>query len=701
MIPMPPDLPASLLLIAAALIGAGVGLERWRVRNRRPQARTGAYVLWSASFWLLTIALQLVSPDLETKLVWNRAQFFGMLPIPVLWLYLATQFTGFDRFLTRRRLLLLGIVPGIELLLIVTDPFPGLIFARTRLDTTGALQTEFGPVLWLGAFYSYGLLLIATLLMVWMMTRRSGFRWQGSMLLSAAILAIGANILDLAHLSPWGEVSLTPLALIVTVPVFIASLVRLQRIDIVPVARGNVIQGMRDPVIVLDHESRIIDLNPAAQQLIRHELPGVRGKPLTAVWPAWLDYSETLLQDTSSSAVIRLNQDNQACTFDVSTSPLQDWRGQIISYILILRDISERVGAEETLRRSEEQFRALTENATDIVIIVDGDGLLRYSSPSIERTFGFNESAIIGKSAFDFIHPDDTYPVLTALTASAQNPGIAAPIIARFRQADGDWRKLECVANNLLDHPAVRGIVVNARDVTERVQAEERLKASLGEKEVLLKEIHHRVKNNLQIISSLLHLQATATDDPTIQMQYQDSQNRIRSMALIHERLYRSGNLASIDFSPYLHDLADSLVQTYRSQSQRLKLKIETDPVLLDIDTAVTCGLLVNELVSNAFKHAFPDGRDGEIAVEMRYGVDGQYRLTVCDNGIGLPADVDLLQSKTLGLQLVANLTKQLGGTISLSTDEGTSVVASFSANSTEAGTKAVAFEVESDDSHV
>ena len=215
-------------------------------------------------------------------------------------------------------------------------------------------------------------------------------------------------------------------------------------------------------------------------------------------------------------------------------------------------------------------------------------------------------------------------------------------------------------------------------EVAERERAEEQIRASLQEKEVLLKEIHHRVKNNLQVISSLLNLQADSIGNEQIRFILQDSQNRVRSMALIHEKLYGSENLAQIDFGDYIRDLVGYLFRSQNAYARGLSAQVWADNILLDIDAAVPCGLIINELVSNTLKHAFPNGRNGEIVVEMTAGQDQQITLLVSDNGIGFPADVDFRESESLGLQLVNTLVDQLGGNLELRSEQGTQVKLAF-----------------------
>jgi two-component sensor histidine kinase len=215
-------------------------------------------------------------------------------------------------------------------------------------------------------------------------------------------------------------------------------------------------------------------------------------------------------------------------------------------------------------------------------------------------------------------------------------------------------------------------------ELAERRRVEEQVKASLREKEVLLKEIHHRVKNNLQVVSSLLNLQSGQIQDPRITEAFRDSQNRVRSMALIHERLYQSENLAVIDFSDYVRDLAEHLLLSYGVGAENVTLDVEADAVFLDIDTAAPCGLLLNELVSNALKHGFPDSRKGVIQVGLCSDQDGHLTLTVSDDGVGFPKDIDMQNARSLGLQLVQTLARQLDGRIEVHRRNGTAFIVTF-----------------------
>ncbi len=215
-------------------------------------------------------------------------------------------------------------------------------------------------------------------------------------------------------------------------------------------------------------------------------------------------------------------------------------------------------------------------------------------------------------------------------------------------------------------------------ELSERKQAEANLKNSLKEKEILLKEIHHRVKNNLCVVASLLELQSNTVGDPQLAKMFEESQNRLYSMALIHEKLYRSTNLAQINFGDYLEDLVSNLFHSYNISDNRIQLQVLAEPIYLNLETATPCGLIANELVSNTLKHAFPDGTTGTVSVECYQTGDREIHLFIKDNGIGFPQNLDFRKTNSMGFQVVCTLTDQLEGSIELSRQTGTAFHLNF-----------------------
>ena len=316
------------------------------------------------------------------------------------------------------------------------------------------------------------------------------------------------------------------------------------------------------------------------------------------------------------------------------------------------------------LRRAEARFRGLLESAPDGIVVVDGAGTIVIVNSQTERMFGYSREELIG-NRIELLVPTGSRAQHSrdraAYSADPRTRPMGAGRALTGRNKSGSEFPVEISLSPLLadEEPLVMSIV---RDITDRRRAEELIQASLREKEALLREIHHRVKNNLQITSSLLRLQAGAIENPEARQVFAETQQRIRSMALVHEKLYGSTNLSQIDFADYIRTLGDLLFQSFAADPSRIRLTVVGGEVLLSIDTAVPCGLIVNELLLNALKHAFPDGGRGEIVVELADSGDGWCRMAVRDDGVGLPDDTAREGAGTLGLQLVRGLVAQLDG---------------------------------------
>lgn len=354
---------------------------------------------------------------------------------------------------------------------------------------------------------------------------------------------------------------------------------------------------------------------------------------------------------------------------------IRDNEDHYFGRLFICEDISERKKIENNTKDREEHLSLITDNMLDLMFQVNSEGVFEYVSPSIKELLGYEAADIIGKRDYEFIgmaHPDDFETLIDTIQLVIQTlkPNRAQH---RFKHADGHYIWVETVGNPLSnDKGEFSGAVYITRDITELKKVENQLKSSLKEKEVLLREIHHRVKNNMQIISSLLNLQSRhLTDEKTVNV-LNESRNRVRSMAMVHEELYRSRDLSKIDFADYIQRLLSGLFSSYGVDKNIIRPVVNVENVLLSIDIAVPCGLIINELVSNSLKHAFMQGQKGKISIEFNH--DGEsYVLKIADNGIGFPENVDFKNTKTLGLQLINTLVKQLSGSIDIYKDRGTS----------------------------
>ena len=332
------------------------------------------------------------------------------------------------------------------------------------------------------------------------------------------------------------------------------------------------------------------------------------------------------------------------------------------------------------LLESEAKYRTITENSLDIISENLLDGTTLYVSPLAFRVTGFTSEERLQANAFDRVHPEDR-PAIHAAAASLMDTG-QVRMTFRYQRKDGIYIYLEAVARRVQNpymYEERPFMVVVSRDVSDRITIMKQLEQSVHEKEILLSEIHHRVKNNLQIISSLLSLQSPFVKDLESQEVFLDCQSRIKSIALIHETLYQSRNLSRIDFAAYASNLVDRLAGSYLGDANRVTVDVPSEDVCLPIDLAISCGLIVNELVTNALKYAFPGERKGHVVVSVSYDEqDQQFCLKVSDNGVGIPSHVDLDHPATLGLQLVMTLAQQLDAMVDVDNKGGTTFALYF-----------------------
>jgi PAS domain S-box-containing protein len=354
--------------------------------------------------------------------------------------------------------------------------------------------------------------------------------------------------------------------------------------------------------------------------------------------------------------------------------------GRIKGAFVIAHDITERRRAEAALRLSEEKYRTILESIQEGYFEVDLKGWFVFFSDWFCEVTGYSREEGMGLSFRDYMTPDSAENVeklfnkiyLTGLpTTKLDYEVVLKNGERRFHQLSAS------LTRDAAAHPVgFRGVV---RDITAQKLAEKELKAALKEKEVLLKEIHHRVKNNMQVISSLLNLQEYQVTDATGREALQDIRGRIMSMALIHEQLYRSTSLARIELQSYALDMAHSLLESYTSNRGAIKLLVDAEEVILDVDQAVPCGLILNEIITNSLKHAFRGSNAGRISIKGRITPDREAELVVGDNGPGLPQDLDWRRTRSMGLSLVVGLAEQqLGGRIELDNTQGAAYTITF-----------------------
>jgi len=435
-----------------------------------------------------------------------------------------------------------------------------------------------------------------------------------------------------------------------------------------------------DSYYLSDLKGNFIDGNKAAEKLTGYKKEELIGKnflklkildPQDSLKAASLLAKNLMGKSTGLDEFVLMRKDGTRVYVEISTNPVKV-KGRTV-VLGIARDISKIKQAENKLKLERAYIDQLFESAQEAIVMADKNGHVMRVNDEYVRLFGFSSpDELVGKLVDDLIVQDDAREIAKSITNKV-GMGDSVSLETVRQKKDGSLIDVSVLASPIEVDGKLFGTFGIYRDITDRKQAEERLEQSLKEKEVLLREIHHRVKNNLQIISSLLLLQSNQISGKKNLELFQESQNRVKSMALIHEKLYQSQDLASINFREYLNSLVIGLFRSYQAQSDHVELKLEVGDISLGVDSAIPCGLIINELISNSLKYAFPNGREGVISVALRSLNKKDVELAVSDNGIGMPEDLDFRNSKSLGLRLVTILAEdQLEGEIKLSRDKGT-----------------------------
>lgn len=353
------------------------------------------------------------------------------------------------------------------------------------------------------------------------------------------------------------------------------------------------------------------------------------------------------------------------------------------SEVIVLRQVAhsfaslfQRQTMELKLRQSEERFRSLVYNASDLITIFDSKGRLLYNTPSFERILGYSLDKRRRYSFSDLVHPEDLFTVTRSYAFSKAHPGKVVKAEFRMKRSDDSYAYFESLLTNEMDNPAIKGFVANSRDITERVESEKKIKESLAQNKLLLGEIHHRVKNNLAVVTGLLGLQAESLKSNEAKSVFVESEMRIRSMAMIHQKLYQADTYSRVEFSGYIQDLIMTIGASYDT-NKNVRILLNMDNLYLSLDKATPCGLIINELLTNAYKHAFKNIQKPEISVTMTKSKN-LVSLIFSDNGVGLPDGINFDESDSLGTQLITGLSQQLAGEFSFKSKNGTTFILKF-----------------------
>jgi PAS domain S-box-containing protein len=448
-----------------------------------------------------------------------------------------------------------------------------------------------------------------------------------------------------------------------------------------------IIETNQEWIWQIDNEGIHTYSNPAIEQILGYSIEDIVGKNATIhmhpedrreikeMLPKWIENKKGW-----KNLVVRwLHKDGSIRWLESNAVAMLDVHGEWIGFQGSDRDITERKRADEAVRKSEEKYKGLTENVNLGIYrnTVGPEGKFIEANPALVAMFGYKS-----KEEFLAINVSDLYQ-----DAEGRKKFNDKMLQEGFVRGEELWLKKE---DGSLFIASVSAVAVKDEqghvkyydgiidDITERKRAEEALRASLREKEVLLREVHHRVKNNMQVISSLFNLQAGYTTNEECRGILKEGQARIRSMSLVHEKLYQSRDMSKIDLADYIQGLAAHLFHVYLVNPAQVRMETEFEDVSVDINSAVPCGLILNELISNALKHAFPEGRTGVIKIGMRRGPGGAAELRVADDGVGFPEGLDFRKAESFGLQIVNLLVDQLEAAIDLDRTKGTAFTMTF-----------------------
>ena len=446
----------------------------------------------------------------------------------------------------------------------------------------------------------------------------------------------------------------------------------------------NIFDSIQDGISVLDTDLTILRTNTWIEGMYQAQMPLVGKKCYQAyqnrddMCPWCPSIKAIKTGKVYRETVPYPSEDDPERWIDLSAFPLMDKHGKVAGIIEHVKDITDKVMAEKALIESEGKYRNLIEQSNDAIYLLYGNRFEMINNRFTEM-FGYTlEETNASDFNFRKLIAAKSMPAIEERVKRFSRGEELDPVY-EFTAVAKSGREIECETSvTYVDYRGAKATQGIIRDITERKRSEQHIRRSMEEKELLLKEIHHRVKNNLQIISSLLSLQAQRIEDESALDAFVESRNRVHSMALVHEKLYKSDDFARIDFHGYVESMINRLLKTY-STGENISLDLDIHDVALGIDTAIPCGLILNEMISNSLKHAFPSGRKGHIRISLRKLDTGLFQLVFADDGVSMPAHIEISKAETMGLKLIHLLTGQIEGSLEIERDKGTAYTITFS----------------------
>lgn len=445
--------------------------------------------------------------------------------------------------------------------------------------------------------------------------------------------------------------------------------------------------SIRDAVASVNLEGVIIDCNEAFLDMLGYTFDEIRKMTYNDLTPPeWHQFERRILEE---QVLVRgysniyekeyIRKDGSVFPIELRTYLMKNETGTPEAMWAIIRDISDRKFVEKALRESEKKYRTLTNAIPDIIAQFDRNNRFIYVNPAVEKVTGVSVEKFIGMTHIEMGFDEPVRLLWDEKIKATFQTGVQQTMEFGINAQEGLKSLYSLLVPVLDDNGNVNSVLVVTHDITDRKKAEEQIKESLAEKETLIRELYHRTKNNMQVISSMLMLEAAYTNDKKVVEVFHSMQSRIMTMALVHQKLYQSKNLSNIDLGEYMEDLLRLLEESYTLREGSIKLERDLDNIKVLIDVAIPCGIIVNELVTNAIKYAYPDGKAGVVKVTLKHLNTGEMELTVSDNGVGIPPGYDIRKDGKMGLKTVFAIAEsQLRGNLQFENKGGIAYKLSF-----------------------
>ena len=634
----------TLTVVAGTLAVFGLLYDRLVRHDRRVVAF--AAVMVGTAAWTLGYSFQFASAEVASKRTWATVAMAGEAVVPAAWCTFALVYARRGEWLTRRRVGALWAIPAVTAVLAATNGAHGLVWSgmATAPVPDGAylvLDATNGPWMLVHGAYSYLVAFAGAVIVIDVISRtRRVYRGQAVVLLAGITVPAGANLVSLAGIGPGAAVNLTPPSMAVLGGAFAAGIFRYRLFDLVPVARSSVVENMREGYVLLDEANEVVDLNAAARPLLDGDEGRLLGRSARDAFGADLSILDSL-DGTATTETVTTGTDGPDGRRYVELTVSRVEADRAAGRLIAVRDITDRI-------RVERRFQTLIEASSDVVFVLDDTGQIDYASPSVENVLGYDPDDLVGAVAFEELIADaapDTAPDPDAPSDAAatwrrvlggseadptNNDRIRFEV--RIRTADGDTRTIDAIARYLVDDPAIEGIVINTRDVTERKQRELELERTNERLDRFASLVSHDLRNPLNVAMGRLDL-AMATDDDTHLETVQTQHERMSTM--IEDLLTMARDGKDVEH-PEPIDLDATAAERWTT--------VETGDASLTADTGRTIladesrlANLFENLYRNAVEHGSPEGDTAALAVRIETLPGG---FAVADDGVGIPPDI-------------------------------------------------------------